>query len=142
MVTRFGRSASGRVTRSVADPHTSLAQSRPFRSGARPIPVRKAPARTKKRRFGDGTGFAFGGRAEGTDTTHGGDLVLVLTRKVGEAVVISGGIVIRVLSAGGRIRLGVEAPDDAVVLREEVAARLNFLPEVASKPECATTARS
>jgi carbon storage regulator len=52
--------------------------------------------------------------------------MLVLSRKTGEAVVIAGGITVRVLSAGGgRIRLGVEAPDEVLVLREEVAARLD-----------------
>jgi len=52
--------------------------------------------------------------------------MLVLSRKTGEAVVIAGGITVRVLGAsGGRIRLGVEAPDEVLVLREEVAARLD-----------------
>ena len=53
--------------------------------------------------------------------------MLVLSRKVGEAVVIAGGIVVRVLDAGGgRIRLGVEAPEEVLVLREEIAARLDI----------------
>lgn len=52
--------------------------------------------------------------------------MLVLSRKVGESVVIGGGIVVRVLDAGrGRVRLGVEAPDEVLVLREEVATRLD-----------------
>ena len=48
--------------------------------------------------------------------------MLVLSRKVGESVVIDGGIVVRVLAVtGGRIRLGVEAPAGAPVRRSELA---------------------
>jgi len=50
--------------------------------------------------------------------------MLVLSRKVGESVVIDGGIVVRVLSAeGGRIRLGFEAPAEVAVRRSELAPR-------------------
>ncbi|MBN9121220.1 MAG: carbon storage regulator [Planctomycetes bacterium] len=53
--------------------------------------------------------------------------MLVLSRKIGEAVVIGGGVVVRVLDAGGgRVRLGVVAPDEVLVLREEVADRLGL----------------
>jgi carbon storage regulator len=53
--------------------------------------------------------------------------MLVLTRKSDEGVVIAGDIVIRVLDVqGGRVRLGIEAPDDMFVLRAEVAARLGL----------------
>lgn len=52
--------------------------------------------------------------------------MLVLTRKPDEGIVI-GKIVIRVLGVqSGRIRLGIEAPDEVVVLREEVASRLGL----------------
>ena len=55
--------------------------------------------------------------------------MLVLTRKIGEAIVIDGGIAVRVLDAGaGRVRLGVEAPAEVLVLREEIATRLNITP--------------
>ena len=48
--------------------------------------------------------------------------MLVLTRKVGERVLIAEGIVIQVLeSSSRRVRLGVEAPSDVTVWREEVA---------------------
>jgi carbon storage regulator len=47
--------------------------------------------------------------------------MLVLSRKVGESIVIDGGIVIRVLEMNGaRIRLGVEAPVEIVVRRSEL----------------------
>ena len=53
--------------------------------------------------------------------------MLVLTRKIDQTIVIGGGIVVRVLDAGGgRVRIGVEAPDDVVVLRGEIAARLGL----------------
>jgi carbon storage regulator len=49
-------------------------------------------------------------------------LMLVLTRKVGERVVIAGGIVIEVLAAKGRqVRLGVHAPPEVAVWREELS---------------------
>lgn len=70
--------------------------------------------------------------------------MLVLSRKPGEAVVIGGGIVVRVLDAGGgRIRLGVEAPDEVVILREEVADRLNLpLTRAEARPALASVGRS
>jgi carbon storage regulator len=47
--------------------------------------------------------------------------MLVLSRKVGESVVIEGGIVIRVLEiGGGRLRLGIEAPVDVSIRRAEL----------------------
>jgi carbon storage regulator len=49
--------------------------------------------------------------------------MLVLTRKVGERVLIDGGIVVQVLEVHGqRIRLGFEAPPDVVIRREELEA--------------------
>ena len=50
--------------------------------------------------------------------------MLVLTRRVNETIVIAGDIRVTVLSAdGGKIRLGIIAPDDVSVDREEVHAR-------------------
>jgi len=47
--------------------------------------------------------------------------MLVLTRKQGEAVVIGSDIRMKVLRVrGGGIRLGIEAPSDLVILREEL----------------------
>jgi carbon storage regulator len=49
--------------------------------------------------------------------------MLVLTRKVGQCVVIEGGIVVQVLEVrGGRIRLGIEAPPERGIRREELTA--------------------
>lgn len=47
--------------------------------------------------------------------------MLVLTRKVGQGIVINGNITVTVTKlAGNRVSLGVEAPDDVVVLRDEL----------------------
>jgi carbon storage regulator len=47
--------------------------------------------------------------------------MLVLTRKVGESIVIADDIVVTVLEIrGGQVRLGVEAPKDVSIHRSEV----------------------
>ena len=47
--------------------------------------------------------------------------MLVLTRKAGEAIVIEGGFRIVVISIEGRgVRIGIEAPASASILREEL----------------------
>lgn len=51
--------------------------------------------------------------------------MLVLTRKVGESIVIDGTIRITVTSAdGGRVKIGVDAPRHLRVDRGEVAERI------------------
>jgi carbon storage regulator len=48
--------------------------------------------------------------------------MLVLSRKPGEEVVIGDGITVTVLEVvGGRIRLGIDAPDNVRILRGELA---------------------
>jgi len=48
--------------------------------------------------------------------------MLVLSRKLNEKIVIDGGIVVTVLKIDrNQIRLGIEAPADVRVLREEIA---------------------
>jgi carbon storage regulator len=50
--------------------------------------------------------------------------MLVLTRKAGEKFVIDGGIRISILSVrGDRVRVGVEAPADVRVVRDEARRR-------------------
>lgn len=47
--------------------------------------------------------------------------MLVLTRKLGETIVIGGCIKVKLLQIGNdRVRIGIEAPPDVVVDREEV----------------------
>lgn len=50
--------------------------------------------------------------------------MLVLSRKVNEKIVIDGGIVVTVVKVeGGQVRLGIEAPSDVKVYREELLAK-------------------
>ena len=50
--------------------------------------------------------------------------MLILNRKLGDAVLMDGGIRVVILSCDRRgVRLGIEAPDAVTVLREEIAAR-------------------
>jgi carbon storage regulator len=47
--------------------------------------------------------------------------MLILSRKVGERVLIGEGIVVQVLEVyGRRVRLGIEAPGDITIRREEL----------------------
>lgn len=48
--------------------------------------------------------------------------MLVLSRKLNEKIVIDGGIVITVVKVDrNQVRLGIEAPGDVSVFREEIA---------------------
>ena len=50
--------------------------------------------------------------------------MLVLSRRESERIRLGNSIVVTVIRvAGDRVRLGIEAPDDIVVLREELAGR-------------------
>ncbi len=50
--------------------------------------------------------------------------MLVLTRKLGERILIDGGIEITVVEIDrNKVRIGIEAPKDIVILREGVAKR-------------------
>jgi carbon storage regulator len=55
--------------------------------------------------------------------------MLVLSRRVGEAIVIEGGIRVTVVATkGGQVRLGIAAPPSVRVDREEVhGRRVEFL---------------
>jgi carbon storage regulator len=60
-----------------------------------------------------------------TDTFSREAHMLVLTRKLGESIRIGPGIVVTVLGVNGQqVRLGIEAPKDVTVHREEVYARI------------------
>lgn len=51
--------------------------------------------------------------------------MLILTRKIGEAIVIDGNIKIKLLEvSGNQIKLGVEAPSQVAVHREEIFLRI------------------
>jgi carbon storage regulator len=51
--------------------------------------------------------------------------MLILTRRIGESILIDGGIRIVVLGTdGGGVRLGIEAPSAVGIVREEVVQRI------------------
>jgi carbon storage regulator len=55
--------------------------------------------------------------------------MLVLTRKLNQVIVIGDNIRIRVLAlAGGRIRLGIEAPEGVRIVREELLTAIESAP--------------
>ena len=58
--------------------------------------------------------------------------MLVLSRKLGERIVIGDRIVVTVAKLGnGQVRLGIEAPRQIAVFREEIEPRLHpLVPEV------------
>ena len=59
--------------------------------------------------------------------------MLILTRKVGETIVINDNIRVTVLSVNGnQIRLGVEAPEDVPVHRQEIHERIKAEAEAAA----------
>ncbi|MCI0437279.1 MAG: carbon storage regulator [Gemmatimonadetes bacterium] len=50
--------------------------------------------------------------------------MLILSRRPGDAILIDGGIRIVVLASGQRsVRLGIEAPAEVGIVREEIASR-------------------
>ena len=51
--------------------------------------------------------------------------MLVLTRKVGEEIFIGDGICVKVMEiSGSKVRLGIEAPTELRIYREEVLAKI------------------
>jgi carbon storage regulator len=51
--------------------------------------------------------------------------LLILTRKIGEGIILGDDIRIAVLEIRGKqIRIGIEAPQNVVVLREEIYQRI------------------
>lgn len=52
--------------------------------------------------------------------------MLILTRREGETIAIGDDIMVTVMAVqGGQVRIGVEAPRDVAVHREEVWDRIN-----------------
>jgi carbon storage regulator len=65
--------------------------------------------------------------------------MLVLTRKVGESIVIDGGITVTIVSVErGKVRIGITAPPEVRVDREEVFQRRQEfemdVPELVAEP--------
>lgn len=50
--------------------------------------------------------------------------MLVLVRRIEESIVIGGNIVVKVLGVqGNRVKLGIDAPEDTQILRDELIER-------------------
>lgn len=61
--------------------------------------------------------------------------MLVVTRKVGERIVIGDNVTLTVVRiAGGLVRLGVEAPPDCVVVRRELLDSKNAPSQTPANP--------
>jgi carbon storage regulator len=57
--------------------------------------------------------------------------MLVLTRRAGERLLIGDNISVTVVSVErGKVRLGIEAPPDVLVLREELTAHRPAVPTI------------
>ncbi len=55
----------------------------------------------------------------------GGNGMLILTRRVGETLMIGDGVEVTVLGVkGGQVRIGVQAPREIAVHREELVKRM------------------
>lgn len=60
--------------------------------------------------------------------------MLILTRRVGETVMIGEGVTVTVLGVkGNQVRIGVNAPKDVTVHREEIYERIKREGEEASR---------
>jgi carbon storage regulator len=66
--------------------------------------------------------------------------MLVLSRKLGEKIVIGDNILITVVKIDrNQVRIGIEAPPDVLVYREEIAPQR--VPKVSSRSDTAVLAR-
>ena len=66
--------------------------------------------------------------------------MLILSRKVGQSIVINGNIVVKVVRLeGDQIKLGIQAPEEISVHREEIQRQKDA---EASAPESRSTLRS
>ena len=68
----------------------------------------------------DVCGIVINGKASARE-----GVVLILTRKLGESITIGDQIKVTVLGVSGRqVRIGIEAPQDVVVHREEIYVKI------------------
>ncbi len=62
--------------------------------------------------------------------------MLVLTRKPGQSIMIGDGIEVQVLSVSGeKVRLGITAPRDVTIFRDEVLERIQDQEDAARERE-------
>lgn len=63
--------------------------------------------------------------------------MLVLSRKLGEAIVIDGSITVSILALeGGRVKIGVAAPAEIPVYRQEVGQQIGDFPSRLRMADC------
>jgi carbon storage regulator len=56
--------------------------------------------------------------------------MLVLGRKVGESIVLNGNIIVTIIRVNGeKVRLGIEAPQEVRILRQEVIKDVKTIPQ-------------
>ncbi|MFQ5559400.1 MAG: carbon storage regulator CsrA [Nitrospinota bacterium] len=68
--------------------------------------------------------------------------MLVLTRKHGEGINIGKNIVVRVLDVhGGHVKIGIEAPQDLAIYREEIFVKILAENRIAANPDPKTIER-
>jgi carbon storage regulator len=69
-------------------------------------------------------------------SSPGGAIMLVLTRRVGEEIIVDGAITVTVLSVQGqKVRLGIIAPKSVRVDRSEISARRSATDDVPAEVE-------
>jgi carbon storage regulator len=69
--------------------------------------------------------------------------MLVLSRKIGEEIIIGGNVAVRVVSLNGnRVRLGFTGPPETRIYREEIARRLAAEPSTNGRARLPVGARS
>jgi carbon storage regulator len=69
--------------------------------------------------------------------------MLVLTRKLGQSIMIGNRVEVQVLSvAGEKVRLGITAPKDVSIFRDEVYDRIESETEIGPDDEGTNTAVS
>jgi carbon storage regulator len=80
--------------------------------------------RQKKRKFSDGA-FAAGFEPHRCKCKGGDKKMLILTRRVGETVMIGNDVTVTVLGVkGNQVRVGINAPKTVAVHREEIFERI------------------
>lgn len=52
--------------------------------------------------------------------------MLILSRKIGESVIVNGNIKVLILNvSGAQVKVGIEAPPDVTIHREEIQEKIN-----------------